>query len=169
MRVSALKKAGHLREELIRTNDFELYLRLAMFGSVARTNRVLGVRRVHDAQLSTPFIEHRVLDFTEHERAFESFFDHEGAALPDAPELRELARRRMGDYAYWFAVSQRVTRRPEAGAAFAYAADRRRAPSWRPPVSFLFKTRWLRSLYRMGKRVVHDGQPLPPSFDVPQI
>ncbi|MCZ8379299.1 glycosyltransferase family 2 protein [Mycobacterium sp. CPCC 205372] len=160
MRTRALKKAGHLREELVRTNDFEMYLRLAMYGDVAWTNRVLGIRRLHQAQLSTPYNEHRVLDFLEHERAFESFFAHEGAAMPGASRLLAQARRAGGDYAYWYGLWQLLHRRPDARAAFAYAGKRRTAPVLLPPVGFLFKRRWLRSLYRAVRRLVCEPRRL---------
>jgi glycosyltransferase involved in cell wall biosynthesis len=167
-RTAAQKKAGHFRQSLIRTCDFEMYLRLAMVGDVASTNRVLGIRRMHQAQLSTPYTEHRIRDFEEHARAFASFFAHEGAALPDAKDLEAMSRRKMGDYAYWYAMWQLTHGRPGASEAFDFAAERRRAPKWAPPLTFLLKKRWLRSLWRAGRRAMHKPTPLSPSFHVPK-
>jgi glycosyltransferase involved in cell wall biosynthesis len=168
VRTVAQKRAGHYRDNLVRTFDFEMYLRLAMEGAVARTNRVLGIRRMHPTQLTTHFIENPIRDFEEHELAFASFFGHEGAALPDAVELHAMSRRKMGDYVYWYALSQRIRRSAHADAAFEFASDRRGAPNWLPPVPFLFKKRWVRSAWRGTRRALHKPTPLRPDFLVPQ-
>lgn len=167
VRTAAQKEAGPYRQSLVRTCDFEMYLRLAMLGDVASTNRVLGVRRIHDAQLSTPFNENPVRDFEEHEAAFASFFSHEGAALPNAEALHAMSRRKMGDYVYWYAQSKRIRGRAGAGAAQDFAAERRALPAWMPPLPFLLKKRWLRSLWRAGRRVRHRPAPLTSSFSIP--
>ncbi|MCV7171929.1 glycosyltransferase family 2 protein [Mycobacterium manitobense] len=169
IRTSALKEAGadgHYRSAL-RTADFEMYLRLAMVGDVASCNRVLGIRRIHDAEMSAPYNKQRVLDFEDHEAAFGSFFAHEGTALPGAGELLTLSRRAMGDYAYWYGLSQLLHGRDDAKTAFAFAAERRRLPTWVPPLGFLAKKRWLRSMWRAGRRVVHPAKPLDPGLKVP--
>jgi glycosyltransferase involved in cell wall biosynthesis len=168
VRTTAQKKAGHFRKSLVRTFDFEMYLRIATFGDVASTNQVLGVRRVHEAQLSTPYIEQPIRDFTEHELAFTSFFDNEGSSLPGANKLGAMSRRRMGDYVYWWAMWRWVRRRPDAREGFEFAARRRHAPIWLPPFMFLFKKRWLRSAWRGLRRMTHKPTPLPPSFRIPK-
>ncbi len=170
-RTSAQKKAGHFRPGML-TSDFEMYLRLAMVGDVANTNRVLGIRRMHADQLSGAHIKDRVADFIDHEAAFGSFFANEGSGFDDAEDLRQLARRKMGDYAYWYALSQRLRGRP-ATEVLRFAAQRRPAPPWVPPLGFLFKKRWLRNLWRAGRRVTHDPVaiesvlPTPESVRVP--
>jgi glycosyltransferase involved in cell wall biosynthesis len=168
MRTAAQKAAGHVRPNL-RTSDFEMFLRLAMVGDVASTNRVLGIRRIHEAAMSTPFNERRVLDFKDHEAAFASFFAHEGSSLPDAQELEAMSRRKMGDYSYWYGVAQFLRRRPDAREAFDFAAERRPGPKWLPPLAFLFKKRWLRSLWRACLRRVRKPTPLDASFTVPNV
>lgn len=166
-RTAAQKRAGHFRTSLPRTLDFEMYLRLALHGSVASTNRVLGIRRIHDAQISATYCRQRVLDFQEHEAGFASFFAHEGTELPKARELEAMSRRKMGDYVYWYAIWQFLHRRSDAQLAFEFAAERRPVPQWAPPLTFLFKKRWLRSVWREARRKVHDPMPLPASFVVP--
>ncbi|WP_284232562.1 glycosyltransferase [Mycobacterium antarcticum] len=169
IRTSALKKAGaagHYRSSL-RCADFEMYLRLAMVGDVANTNRVVGIRRIHDAEMSAPYSKFRVLDFKDHEAAFDSFFAHEGSRLPDAKRLQTLSRRKMGDYAYWYGMWQLIHRRADARDAFEFAAERRRYAAWAPPLRFLMKKRWLRSTWRAWRRVVHEPTPLDSSLQVP--
>ncbi len=167
LRTSALKRAGHFRPEL-RTCDFELYLRLAMEGDIASTNRLLGVRRIHGAEISALYNERIVLDLRDHETAFASFFAHEGAACPGAEDLAATSRRKMGDYAYWYGMWQLLHRRPDAREAFDFAAERRALPAWAPPLTFLLKRRWLRSSWRAARRKLHEPTPLGDSFAVPK-
>lgn len=167
IRTSALKKAGHYRQELPRTTDFELYLRLAMHGKVARTNRVLGVRRIHREQLSHSQQEDRILDFIEHEKAFDLFFDREGGDLADAEELRALAHRRIGDYAYWYGMARLFRRSGDGRRVLGFAAKYRHAPPLMPPLGFLVRKRWIRSLYRRMKSAVHGNPVMPDSYTIP--
>ena len=160
-RTAAQKRAGHFRRSLVRTFDFEMYMRLALVGDVASTNRVLGVRRMHPMQISTPYVAEPTRDFTEHERAFESFFAHEGAALAEAPLLMATARARMGDYAYCYGLLHRLTDRARAEATFAFARERRGLPWFVPPFHFFFKRRWLRSILRNIRRLIRQPEPLP--------
>ena len=157
-RTSAQKKAGYFRPGML-TSDFEMYLRLASVGNVASTNRVLGIRRMHPDQLSGAHIKDRVADFVDHEAAFGSFFANEGRVLDDAADLQALSRRKMGDYAYWYAMAQLVRGRSGSD-AFEFAAQRRSAPGWVPPLGFLCKKRWLRSLWRAGRRITQTATPL---------
>lgn len=167
LRTSALKRAGYFRPDL-RTCDFELYLRLAMEGDVASTNRVTGVRRIHGDEISAPYNERRVLDLRDHEIAFTSFFANEGSAYSDAEDLEAMARRKTGDYAYWYGMWQLLHRRPDAREAFDFAAARRPHPNWVPPLGFLVKKRWLRSAWRAARRKLHEPKPLDASFSVPK-
>ena len=169
IRTSALKQAGeggHYRSTL-RTADFEMYMRLAMVGDVASTNRVTGIRRIHDAEMSALYNKRRVLDFSDHEVGFDSFFANEGAALPNAQALQALSHKALGDYAYWYGVWQYLHGRDDARDSFDFAAERRGNPAWIPPMRFLFKKRWLRSLWRAWRRTIHRPMPLDRSFQVP--
>lgn len=150
-RTSAQKRAGHYRESLPRTSDFEIYLRMALEGDIARTDMMLGIRRLHEAQLSAHYNASPVDDLLEHERAFASFFVNEGSALSDANELAAQSRRKIGEYAYWCAIWQTLFRRPGARETFALAHSHRDGRV-APPISFLFKRRWLRSLRRLIQR-----------------
>ena len=167
VRTATQKAAGYYRESLARTCDFEMYLRLAMLGDVANTNRVSGIRRIHEAQLSNPYHLDPIRDFEEHEAAFGSFFAHEGRVLSNAEVLQSMSRRKMGDYVYWYAMAQRLRGRAGVSAAMDFAAARRALPAWLPPLTFLLKKRWLRSLWRAGRRVRYAPTPLPSSYSVP--
>lgn len=139
-----------------------MYLRLALIGDVASTNRVQGIRRTHGDQQSSPFLDRPVRDFEEHEAAFASFFAHEGAMLPDARQLETTARLKMGDYAYWYGLWQLIRRQPGASEAFKFSATHRSRSNLIPPISFLCKKRWLRSLRRAVRKATRKPQLLPP-------
>jgi len=100
-RTSAQTQAGPYRASLHHTDDLEMWLRLAMLGSVAEANLPQGIRRLHEAQASEPYRQVPVRDFVERVAAFESFFAHEGAAMPDARELLARARKTIGRDAFW--------------------------------------------------------------------
>jgi hypothetical protein len=143
-RTKGQKLAGHYRVALPFTDDLELWLRLAAFGNVAETGAVQAVRRIHTSQMSGQFsaAEVQMRDFTEREAAMDSFFANEGAALPDANRLLHRARRRLGQQAYWSAISHAcrghlATSRKLLG----YALSRNPAAALVPPVSWLFRMR----------------------------
>jgi glycosyltransferase involved in cell wall biosynthesis len=85
------------------TDDLEMWLRLAMLGSVVTIRAPQAIRRLHKARMSTGYQSLR--DFRERERAFESFFRTAGAALPDADILMAAVRRGLGQHAYWSGLS----------------------------------------------------------------
>jgi glycosyltransferase involved in cell wall biosynthesis len=157
-RTSAQKAAGHYRSELVRTCDFEIYLRLGLVGRVASTNKMLGIRRMHESQLSAPYNRRPLLDFIEHEAAFANFFKNEGRELADSARLQEMARVKLGEYAYWHGVADLLRGDSNASEQFAFAAERRGVSL--PPLVFLMKQRWLRSFWRAVRRQVMS--PLPP-------
>ena len=148
VRTVAQKSAGHYRENLVRTFDFEMYLRLAMEGDVAHTNRVHGVRRMHPTQLTTPFIENPIRDFEEHESP-----SRRSSRTRAPPYLKQENSRRCRDEK-WVTTStgsrsrKRIRGRSHAQSAFEFSASRRRKPKWLPPLTFLFKKRWARSAWR---------------------
>ena len=99
-RTSAQKKAGYYRSELPYTDDMELWLRLALLGAVARTGRAQAVQRFHPVQQTAFYTSKMIRDFVERKAAVESFFSHEGKALPNAVSLLENARRALVAQAY---------------------------------------------------------------------
>jgi hypothetical protein len=74
----------------------------------------------------------------EDEAAFESFFAHEGATLPEAPRLRRLAKRGLAERAYWAALAHLCRGQPGvARDLFRFAFQRRPITAVLPPVSYL--------------------------------
>jgi len=137
VRTDAQKSTGHYRPTLRYTDDWEMMLRLATFGAVAATHAPQAVRREHADNMSRQFWVERLNSLAELEKAYVSFFEHEGKALPDAPKLLALARRRLGDTAYWAGVSHAVRGRAGARALFAFAFTRAPTSRFAPPVQHL--------------------------------
>jgi len=75
-----------------------------------------------------------------YEAAFESFFAHEGALLPDLKRLRRTARRALGERAYWGSAATLL--RGDVGLALQllrFALTRWPASAVIPPVGYLFR------------------------------
>jgi glycosyltransferase involved in cell wall biosynthesis len=118
VRTATQKLVGYYRAELPHTDDLEMCLRLALLGPVAQTKAPLAVVRLHETSRSRlardiypedalrsvddriPFVWHEA-----DEAAYDSFFAHEGRGLPQAARLHRLARRHIGERAYWSALA----------------------------------------------------------------
>jgi hypothetical protein len=83
-----------------------MWLRLALHGDVAITPEVQAIRRQHEARHGSTYERSYVRDFIEREAAFASFFSHEGRAHPEQEALLTLARKRLGEHAYWVAAGK---------------------------------------------------------------
>lgn len=101
-RTAVQKRIGHYRPALPFTDDFEMWLRLATAGNVAQADTPQGIRRVHGAQASEAYREVPARDFLAIVAAFESFFAHEGASLPDARALLSQVRKSIGEELFWY-------------------------------------------------------------------
>ncbi|MBX9589758.1 MAG: glycosyltransferase [Hyphomonadaceae bacterium] len=110
VRTAAQKRAGLYRDQLRFTCDLEMLMRLAMLGRVADLQAIQGVRRVHQDTLSSN-LKNGAGPLLEIERAFQSYFSNEGAALPDAQQLRRMVFHNIGSCAYWRALSRLVSGR----------------------------------------------------------
>lgn len=106
-RTSAQKATGHYRPSLPYTDDLEMWLRLATLGRVAETPLVQGIRRLHGAQATQSYREMPVRDFVQHMAAFDSFFAHEGACMPDAHAMLRLVRKTIAIDAFWYGLWRR--------------------------------------------------------------
>ncbi|HEX6001028.1 MAG TPA: glycosyltransferase family 2 protein [Hyphomicrobiaceae bacterium] len=139
-RTAVQKRAGAYRAELPYSDDLEMWLRLAAYGGVASTGRVQGIRRVHAQQHSTAFRSAMARDFREREKAFVSFFAHEGHALPEAKPLLAKARRGLGAHAYWSAISHLCRGHlHDAGELLAFCLRRRPTTALLPPFGWLLR------------------------------
>jgi glycosyltransferase involved in cell wall biosynthesis len=149
VRTVAQKLAGYYRPELPHTDDFEMWMRLACYGTAAETRAYQGFLRIHDSNRSAFARQSNAADVPQHERhqnlyhwydeaAFESFFSHEGELLPEAARLHRLARRSLAERAYWAAIARLC--RGQTGISrdlWKFAIKRR--PSILPPISYLFR------------------------------
>lgn len=160
-RTSIQKAAGYYRQTLPYTDDLEMWLRLSTFGRVARTGAVQAYRRHHDSQHSTHYtFANQCRDFAEREAAFRSFFENEGASIPEKDYLLERVRLGLGDHAYWSAVSHLL--RGYRGAAIElmeFSRERRKLPMVLPPFQWLLK---------MDQPVARISQILAESLSLPQ-
>jgi len=104
VRTAALKRTGYYRPELPNTCDMELWMRFACLGKVAETDAVQAIGTIHSLSLSAALSNPLAWEM-HREAAFDSFFAHEGASIPDAKRLRRLARRALSERAYWGAVA----------------------------------------------------------------
>jgi glycosyltransferase involved in cell wall biosynthesis len=152
-RTAIQKAAGYYRPELPHTDDLEMCLRLARLGRVAETKAPLAIVRAHGSNRSAfarDDYSQNVLRFErdptffvwheEDEAAFESFFAHEGRSLPEAARLHRLARRSLGERAYWSALAHLCRGQPGASLElFKFASRRCPTAAILPPVSLLFR------------------------------
>src|SRR5690606_37761450 len=137
---SAQKAAGHYRDTLPHTDDFEMLLRLACLGRVADTQAVVGIKRMHDYNRTKEFLAERTRDLVERQAALESFFAREGSALPDAARLLRLGSRSIAERAYWCAVKDAVHGRfRAAGELFSLAYRLSPRVVLLPPFNYLWR------------------------------
>lgn len=135
------KKVGYYRKALPYTDDLEMWLRLATLGDVARLNDVQATRRYHAARMSTYYQDVQERDFRERERAFESFFAHEGAAYADRARLLRAATRGLAEHAYWSGVSHLVRGKFTVGAKLLRLSHSKRPRAvLTPPLNWLTKS-----------------------------
>lgn len=140
VRTETQKQVGYYRPALPHTDDFELWMRFALHGAAAETSATQGIMRDHNACQSAFVRQQHRWDIQHCGDAFESFFAHEGSAMPDARRLLRLARGCLGARAYWSAISH-LSRgdAEEALAIFRIALKLRPSSVLLPPVYYLFR------------------------------
>lgn len=140
VRTAAQRRAGHYREALRHADDFEMLLRLATLGGVASTGATQGIKRLHPACQTQEYLGRATTDLPELLAALDSFFRHEGAALPGADRLHRLARHALAQRAYWSAV-KRLARADRAAAAelFRFAVRMSPRTAVLPPLGYLLR------------------------------
>lgn len=137
VRTSVQKRAGHYRTALPHSDDYELWLRLALYGTVAELDCVQAGIRSHDANRSTELWAHQTLHIRHTADAAESFFYHEGRWLDGAETLRRRARRGIAERAYWSAVSHALRGNGEAWKLLMLAFRMAPATAVLPPLGYL--------------------------------
>jgi GT2 family glycosyltransferase len=138
VRTAVQKRAGYYRSSLSHTDDYELWMRIALLGHVASTDAVHGLMRIHGSALSSFLYGDCVAYLGLCGAAFDSFFAHEGASLPAGRRLRRTAGRGVAARAYWSAVSRLLRGKRDASLELARFALRHR-PSMAvvPPLDHL--------------------------------
>lgn len=140
VRTAAQKQAGYYRSELPHTDDVEMWMRVALLGSVAETDAVQGIMRVHAGALSAPVRDAHWRDLQGCSAAFESFFAHEGDSIPDCDRLRNLMRRSIGARAYWSSLAHLARgRRADSSNLMAFALSRSPRAAFLPPLGYLLR------------------------------
>ncbi|MCO7736172.1 glycosyltransferase [Brucella intermedia] len=146
VRTAIQKQAGYYRASLSHTDDLEMWLRIAMRGCVASTNRIQAFARSHPQNQSAAV--NGILNWNrEFEAGFRSFFEHEGASLPQRDRLFAMARDCLTKRAYWSAISTLARQPKVAGSLMAFALKREPLLAVIPPFDYLLK----RSAWRNGR------------------
>lgn len=137
-RTALQKRAGHYRPALAHADDYEMWLRLATLGDVGETDAVQAFLRLHGENRTTQLARGPGWEFAEVKAAIDSFFAHEGAALPDAGALQRRAVRSLAARAYWAALANVARGRADAFPGF-FAAATALSPAMRlvPPLDYL--------------------------------
>ncbi len=140
VRTRAQKCAGHYRPRLPHSDDLEMLLRLSLQGAVAETEAIQGIRREHNTNRSRDYRANGRTDAQHRLDAFESFFLREGAKLPNADRLRNVARRSVAEWAYWSSLSHIIRGHIEATVELmTLAINLRPIIALVPPVNYLFR------------------------------
>lgn len=139
VRTSAQKRAGHYRQSLPHSDDYEIWLRLALQGSVAEIDCIQIGLRTHDKNRSREFAAHQIGHIHHTLAAAESFFEHEGGAMENSQAMRRLARRGLANRAYWCAISRLFRRDPQALKLFQFAFRISPRTSLIPPFHYLME------------------------------
>jgi glycosyltransferase involved in cell wall biosynthesis len=157
VRTSVQKRAGFYRHELSNTDDFEMWMRFATLGAVAKTDAVQGIFRKH-ANSATASVSNKEIGswIPLLEATFESFFENEGASVPGMMRLRRTARRTLAQHAYWAAVANLLSGGDArtSRALWNFAFSRWPTTIFIPPVSYLFRTD---HAFKRINRVVSDA------------
>lgn len=139
VRTSAQKRAGHYRPQLPHSDDFEMLLRLACVGRVARTPAAQGIKRMHGTNRTNDYLAERTRALMELLAALESFFANEGRGLTDAERLLRLGRRSIAERAYWCGVKDLVRGRKSGTELLKLAFRLAPATAVAPPLNYLLR------------------------------
>lgn len=139
-RTKCLKRAGHVRPDILDAGDINLMLRVAELGDVAVTDSVIGYRRDHETNEGAAFREDFALSLEKAYGAFEDFFKSSHLSSAETNQLRKIARRSTASRAWWAGVSHRLRGKPEsARKLFDLALSLLPQLAFLPPVDYLLR------------------------------
>jgi glycosyltransferase involved in cell wall biosynthesis len=157
-RTDAQKRAGHYETVLPHSDDYHMWLKLALFGRVAELDCIQAGIRSHGENRSRELRARQLLHIRHTADAAEYFFAHEGRALAGCDRLRRLAHRGIAERAYWSAVSHGLRGAPGVLELFRMAIALRSRTAILPPLGYLLRrpdtVRRIRSMLRLAR---HDG------------
>ena len=94
IRLSALREVGPYREQLTRTSDFEMWMRLATRYDVGRMNgEYQGIYREHSVSMSRTIHRSPLIDAAQRVRAFDLLLVESSSMLPNASGMSDAAHR----------------------------------------------------------------------------
>ena len=137
IRTDVQKRVGHYRPELPHTDDYEVWLRLAMLGRVGELDCIQAGIRSHGSNRSMDLWQHQLQHIRHTQAAAESFFNHEGRRFHDSKLMRARARRGIANRAYWSAVSHLMRGSSEAFSLLFLAFTLSPRTVLLPPISYL--------------------------------
>lgn len=139
VRTSAQKAAGHYPEALPHSDDYHVWLCLALQGRMAELDCIQSGTRSHGQNRSQDLRDTHLLHIMHTADAGEYFFTHEGRVLPRCEELRRLAQRGIAERAYWSAVSHLLRGDAKGWRLLRYAFSRRLQTALLPPLPYLLR------------------------------
>jgi hypothetical protein len=104
VRTEAQRRAGFYDATLPHTADLHLWLRLALFGSVVRADRLIAYKRQHADNMQRAYLARIERDLVERSRAFDSFFDI-AQAVPHVFRWRGCVRAALATESLWRAAT----------------------------------------------------------------
>ena len=138
-RTSAQKAAGHYIEDLPHSDDYHMWLKLALQGEVAELDCIQAGIRSHGSNRSQELRDRQLLHIRHTADAGEYFFTHEARVLSNCDELYRLARRGIAERAYWSAVAHALRGAPGAAELFRLAFSMRPRTTFVPPLDYLLR------------------------------
>lgn len=137
IRTSVQKRVGHYRPELPHSDDYEIWLRLAMHGNVAALDCIQSGIRWHDTNRSSDLKAHQTQHILHTAAAVQSFFSHEGSQMEESGLWQSIARRGLAGRAYWSGISHLMQLNREAVDLFKLAFKLSPATALIPPCGYL--------------------------------
>ena len=139
VRTDVQKRVGYYRPELPHSDDYEVWLRLAMHGRVAELDCVQAGIRVHGENRSSELWAHQIRHIRSTRDALDSFFAHEGGQMRGSDALHRLGKRGIAQRAYWSAVSHALRGNAEAFDLWKMAFAISPRTLFLPPLGYLLR------------------------------